>query len=124
MIWVVLVAAGLLEVVWSLGLKYTDGFSRPMPSAITAIAIAGSMILLAHAAKHIPIGTAYAIWVGIGVLGATIGGIVLFGKPISAARVLCLLLLVVAIVGSKADHWLELICTACGGISERPDAAP
>ncbi len=101
MAWLVLVIAGLLEVVWSLGLKYTHGFTRPLPSAITGAAIVGSMLLLGWAARHLPIGTAYAVWVGIGVTGAAIGGVVLFDEPMSFLRVVFLALLVVSIVGLK-----------------------
>ncbi len=101
MAWLVLIVAGLLEVVWSLGLKYTQGFSRPLPSVITGAAIVGSMLLLAQAARTLPIGTAYAVWVGIGVLGAAIGGVLLFHEPLPPSRIVFLALLVVAIVGLK-----------------------
>ena len=101
MVWFVLVVAGLLEVVWSLGLKYTQGFTRLVPSVITGAAIVASMLLLARAARTLPIGTAYAVWVGIGVVGAAIGGVVLFGEPISLRRAVFLVLLVVSIVGLK-----------------------
>jgi quaternary ammonium compound-resistance protein SugE len=102
MAWVTLVFAGLLEMVWALGLKYTEGFTRPLPSVVTGTAIVMSMVLLARAARTLPIGTAYAVWVGIGTLGAAIGGAILFKEPITAARVGFLLLLLVAIVGLKA----------------------
>ena len=102
MAWITLVAAGLLEVVWALGLKYTSGFTRPLPSIVTGTAIVGSMVLLARAVRTLPIGTAYAIWVGIGALGANIGGALLHREPLTWARVLFLLLLVVAIAGLKA----------------------
>lgn len=101
MAWFVLIVAGMLEVVWSLGLKQTQGFTRPVPSVITAAAIVGSMILLARAARTLPIGTAYAVWVGIGVVGAAIGGVVLYDEPVSLARGLFVVLLVAAIVGIK-----------------------
>ncbi len=101
MAWFMLVLAGLLEVCWAVGLKYTQGFTRPLPSILTGVAIVASMLLLARAAREIPIGTAYAVWVGIGALGAASLGIVLFGEPVNAARVLCLALLVAAIVGLK-----------------------
>lgn len=101
MAWLVLLFAGLLEVVWSLGLKLTEGFTRPLPSIVTGAAIVGSMVLLARAAQTLPIGTAYAVWVGIGVVGATVGGAVLFGAMLTAARVGFLVLLLVAIVGLK-----------------------
>lgn len=99
--WFVLFVAGLLEVVWSLGLKFTKGFTQPGPSAVTGVAIVASMVLLARAARTLPIGTAYAVWVGIGAVGAAIGGVVLFDEPISPLRVFFLLLLVVAILGLK-----------------------
>lgn len=98
---VMLVVAGLLEVGWAIGLAYTDGFRRPLPSALTIAAIAASMWLLSVAARTIPIGTAYAVWVGIGAAGAAVLGVVLLGEPISAARAFFLALLVAAIVGLK-----------------------
>jgi quaternary ammonium compound-resistance protein SugE len=101
MAWLVLVIAGALEVVWSLGLKYTQGFTRPLPSLITGGAIALSMLLLARAARTIPIGTAYGIWVGIGAVGAAIGGVVLFDEAMPASRVFFVLLLVSSLVGLK-----------------------
>ena len=102
MSWVVLVIAGLLEVCWAVGLKYTDGFRRPLPSILVIAAIAASMFLLSWAARTLPIGTAYAVWVGIGALGAAILGIVLFDEPLTAARMGFLALLLIAIVGLKA----------------------
>jgi quaternary ammonium compound-resistance protein SugE len=101
MSWFILIAAGLLEIVWALGLKYTHGFTRPLPSALTIAAIAGSMWLLATAAKTLPIGTAYAVWVGIGAVGTALGGIVLMGEPASVGRLTLLALLVLAIIGLK-----------------------
>lgn len=101
MSWILLILAGLLEVCWAVGLKYTDGFRKPLPSVLVGLAIVGSMYLLAVAARTIPIGTAYAVWVGIGALGAAILGIILFKEPLSVARVVFLLLLLVAIVGLK-----------------------
>jgi quaternary ammonium compound-resistance protein SugE len=99
--WIALVVAGLLEVCWAVGLKYTDGFRRPIPSVLVIAAIAASMFLLAWAARTLPIGTAYAVWVGIGACGAAILGIVLFDEPVTAARVAFLALLLVSIVGLK-----------------------
>jgi quaternary ammonium compound-resistance protein SugE len=101
MAWFILFIAGLLEIVWSLGLKYTYGFTRLVPSVITGVAIVLSMLLLARAARTLPIGTAYAVWVGIGTLGAAIGGAVLFREPITLPRIAFLLLLLVSIVGLK-----------------------
>lgn len=102
MSWIALVLAGLLEVCWAVGLKYTDGFRRPVPSLLVIVAIAASMFLLAWAARTLPIGTAYAIWVGIGALGAAVLGIVLFKEPVTVARLGFLALLLVSIVGLKA----------------------
>lgn len=99
--WTLLILAGLLEVAWAIGLKYTDGFSRPVPSALTAAAIVGSMYLLAVAARSIPIGTAYGVWVGIGAMGTALLGMWLFGEPRSPARIAFLVLLVVAVVGLR-----------------------
>ncbi len=101
MAWIYLVIAGLLETGWAIGLKYTDGFTRLVPSLLTATAIAASMFLLAIAARTIPIGTAYAIWVGIGAVGAVILGIVLFDEPRDASRLFFVALLVVALIGLK-----------------------
>jgi quaternary ammonium compound-resistance protein SugE len=100
--WTYLVIAGLLEVAWAIGLKYTDGFRRPLPSVLTALAIVGSMGLLGLAARSLPIGTAYAVWVGIGATGAAVLGVMLFKEPLTPARAIFLALLVVAIVGLKA----------------------
>ena len=101
MAWVYLIIAGLLETGWAIGLKYTHGFTRLVPSLLTAGAIAASMFLLALAAKTIPIGTAYAIWVGIGAVGAVILGILLFDEPRDLARLLFVGLLIVSLVGLK-----------------------
>lgn len=101
MAWTILVVAGLLEVVWALGLKYTEGFTRLVPSAVTIAAIVASMWLLAYAARTLPIGTAYAVWVGIGAVGTAIGGAVLFREPVSALRVVLMAVLVGAILGLK-----------------------
>ena len=101
MAWVILFVAGLLETAWAIGLKYTDGFRRPVPSVLTALAIVASMVLLARAARELPIGTAYAVWVGIGAFGAAVLGVVLFDEPITAARVFFLTLLLAAIVGLR-----------------------
>ena len=99
--WTLLVLAGVLEVVWALGLKYTHGFTRPGPSAVVVVAFAASMLLLSLAVRDLPIGTAYAVWVGIGALGAALGGIVLLGEPVTAPRLGFVALLVVAIVGLR-----------------------
>jgi quaternary ammonium compound-resistance protein SugE len=99
--WLLLVIAGLLEVCWAVGLKYTDGFRRPLPSILVLLAIAASMFLLSYAARALPIGTAYAVWVGIGALGAAILGVVLFHEPVTVARVVFLAMLLTSIVGLK-----------------------
>lgn len=99
--WWLLLFAGLLEVVWAVALKYADGFSRLWPSLIVVVALAGSMVLLARAARDLPIGTAYAVWVGIGALGAAICGVLLFREPLTLVRVAFLVLLLVALIGLK-----------------------
>ncbi|MFN8507427.1 MAG: quaternary ammonium compound efflux SMR transporter SugE [Dehalococcoidia bacterium] len=104
MAWIVLLLAGLLEVAWATGLKYTDGFTRPLPSVLTGAAIVGSMALLSLAVRTLPIGTAYGVWVGIGTVGAAIAGIVLFDESASVARLAFLGLLIVAVIGLKATH--------------------
>lgn len=101
MAWVLLIIAGLLEAGWAIGLKYTEGFTRPLPSVLTILGIVVSMVLLAQAAKTLPIGTAYASWVGIGAAGAVILGIVLLGESAAPARLFFLALLLIAIVGLK-----------------------
>jgi quaternary ammonium compound-resistance protein SugE len=101
MAWVLLVVAGILETGWAVGLKYTHGFTKPLPSALVLLGIATSMYLLSVAARDLPIGTAYAVWVGIGAAGAVVLGILILGEPASAARMFFLLLLLVAIGGLK-----------------------
>lgn len=102
MAWILLAVAGLLEVGWSIGMKYTDGFTRLWPSIGTGLGIVASMALLAHATKTLPIGTAYGVWVGIGAAGAAILGMVVLGEPATAARIFFIALLLVAVVGLKA----------------------
>lgn len=99
--WLLLLAAGLFEIIWAIGLKYTDGFSRLMPSIITIAAMIASVWLLALALKSIPVGTGYAVWTGIGAVGTAILGIVLFNEAASAARLACIGLIVVGIFGLK-----------------------
>ena len=101
MSWILLVIAGLLETGWAIGLKYTEGFTKPLPTALTVAAIVASMVLLGLAVRDLPVGTAYAVWVGIGATGAAIVGVLLFREPLSLARGVFLTLLVVAIVGLK-----------------------
>jgi quaternary ammonium compound-resistance protein SugE len=99
--WILLIVAGLLEVCWSVGLKYTQGFTRLRPTVFTIVTLCASMYLLARASQNLPIGTAYGVWVGIGALGAAILGIVLFNEPASPARIGFLALLLISIVGLK-----------------------
>jgi quaternary ammonium compound-resistance protein SugE len=101
MVWLVLVAAGLFEIGWAVGLKYTEGFSRLWPSVGTLAAMAISVGLLSWALRSLPVGTAYAIWTGIGAVGTAIAGIVLFGESASAARLLCIAMIGAGIVGLK-----------------------
>jgi quaternary ammonium compound-resistance protein SugE len=99
--WILLIVAGLLETGWAIGLKYTEGFTRPLASVLTIVGIVASMYLLSVAARHIPIGTAYAVWVGIGAAGAVILGIFLLGESASPLRLFFVALLLIAIVGLK-----------------------
>ncbi len=99
--WTLLLLAGLCEVGWAIGLKYTRGFTRPLPSALTIAAMAASMYLLARAVEHLPIGTAYAVWTGIGAVGTAILGILLLHEPRTALRLLSMVLIVAGIVGLK-----------------------
>lgn len=99
--WLILVTAGLFEIVWAIGIKYTDGFSRFWPSVATLAAMLVSIVLLGIAMKSLPVGTAYAVWVGVGAVGTAIFGIILFGESASAMRLLSLGLIVAGIVGLK-----------------------
>ncbi len=101
MAWIYLLLAGLFEVVWAIGLKYTEGFTRLWPTVGTVTAMVISIVLLAMAVKTLPIGTAYAIWTGIGAVGAVALGIVLFGDPATLPRLLGVALIVVGIIGLK-----------------------
>jgi len=101
MAWVILFFAGLMEIGWAIGLKYTDGFTRLVPSVLTLAAMTISVVLLAIALKTLPVGTGYAVWTGIGAVGTAILGIVLFGDPATAARLGCIGLIVAGIVGLK-----------------------
>jgi quaternary ammonium compound-resistance protein SugE len=101
MAWVILIIAGLFEVGWAIGLKYTDGFSRLWPSLGTAAAMIISLVLLGVALKTLPLGTAYAIWTGVGAVGTAILGIYLFGESGDPARLACIGLIVAGIVGLK-----------------------
>ncbi len=101
MSWTILFVAGLFEVVWAVGLKYTEGFTRLWPSVGTLAAMALSFYLLAVAMRSLPLGTAYAVWVGIGAIGTAILGIVLFNEPASAGRLVSLGLILAGIIGLK-----------------------
>jgi quaternary ammonium compound-resistance protein SugE len=101
MAWILLVIAGLLEMGWAIGLKYTHGFTRLWPSVLTILAIVVSMYLLALAARTLPIGTAYAVWVGIGAAGTAILGMWILKEPVTPARVVFLSLMIVSIIGLK-----------------------
>ncbi|BBT88727.1 MULTISPECIES: quaternary ammonium compound efflux SMR transporter SugE [Enterobacterales] len=101
MSWIILFIAGLLEVVWAIGLKYTHGFTRLTPSVITVTAMIVSIVMLSWAMRTLPVGTAYAVWTGIGAVGAAITGILLLGESASLARIASLALIVAGIVGLK-----------------------
>jgi quaternary ammonium compound-resistance protein SugE len=99
--WLILFAAGLLEIGWAVGLKYSDGLSRPVPAALTLVSMVASVVLLGVALKELPLGTAYAVWTGIGTVGAAVCGMVLFGDPATAWRLACIGLIVAGILGLK-----------------------
>jgi quaternary ammonium compound-resistance protein SugE len=99
--WAFLIAAGLLEIAWAIGIKYTEGFTKLWPSLLTGAAMAASFYLLAQAIKVIPVGTAYAVWVGIGASGVAIASMVLFKEPATMIRLLCIALIVAGVVGLK-----------------------
>jgi quaternary ammonium compound-resistance protein SugE len=101
MAWLYLAIAGVLEIIWAVGLKYSEGFSKPLASTVTLVAMAASMWFLALALKQIPIGTGYAVWVGIGAVGTAILGIALFGESAAWPRVACIGLILAGIVGLK-----------------------
>jgi quaternary ammonium compound-resistance protein SugE len=101
MAWLYLFAAGIFEIGWAVGLKYTEGFTRPVPTALTVVSMIASVALLGLALKSLPLGTGYAIWTGIGTVGTVIFGIALFGESTSAIRLGCIALIVAGIVGLK-----------------------
>ena len=101
MAWAYLAVAGLFEIGWAIGLKYSEGFSKPVPSLLTVAAMAMSIWLLSVAMKTIPVGTAYAIWTGIGAIGVAILGMVLFGESREILRIICLFLIIAGIIGLK-----------------------
>ena len=104
MVWLSLFAAGLFEIVWAIGLKYTEGFTRLWPSVGTVAAMVFSVVLLGWAMRTLPVGTAYAVWTGIGAVGTVILGIVLFQEPATVARLLCVAMILAGIVGLKLTH--------------------
>ena len=99
--WVFLLVAGLFEIGWAIGLKYTEGFTRPVPTVLTVVSMIVSMGLLGLALKTLPVGTAYAIWTGIGTIGTALLGIWLLGEPATAVRLACIALIVSGIIGLK-----------------------
>jgi quaternary ammonium compound-resistance protein SugE len=101
MAWTILIVAGVLEIGWAVGLKLSDGLSRPLPAVLTIIAMIASMVLLGIAVRTLPLGTAYAVWTGIGAVGSVLLGIVLFHEPATAARLVCVAAIVGGIVGLK-----------------------
>ena len=101
MSWIILFFAGLFEVGWAVGLKYTDGFSKPLPTALTIAAMAVSLGLLGLAMKEWPLGTAYAIWTGVGAVGTVIAGIILFGESMALFRLASVALIICGLIGLK-----------------------
>ena len=101
MAWLYLFLAGLLEICWAIGLKYTEGFSRPVPTIFTVASMIASVVLLGIALKSLPVGTAYAVWTGIGTVGTALLGIYLMGEPATALRLACIGLIVCGILGLK-----------------------
>ncbi|WP_127469873.1 quaternary ammonium compound efflux SMR transporter SugE [Thiomicrorhabdus aquaedulcis] len=104
MAWAILILAGLFEVVWAVGLKYTEGFTRLWPTLGTLVAMVLSVWLLSLAMKSLPASTAYAIWVGVGAVGTVIFGIIMLAEPISAGRIISVLLIIAGIIGLKLSH--------------------
>lgn len=104
MAWIVLVVSGVLETVWAVALSRSEGFSRPVPSAVFGVALVLSMVGLAYALRTIPVGTGYAVWVGIGAVGTAAYGMAWLGEPATAARIGCLVLIVSGVVGLKLVH--------------------
>ena len=104
MSWLLLVLAGLFEIGWAIGLKYTEGFTRPLPTVLTVGAMAISLGLLGMAMRTLPVGTAYAVWVGIGAAGTVILGIVLLNEPATVARLVSVLLILAGVIGLKLAH--------------------
>jgi quaternary ammonium compound-resistance protein SugE len=103
MSWIILFFAGLFEVGWAVGLKYTDGFSRPLPTVLTVAAMAISLGLLGLAMKELPLGTAYAVWTGVGAVGTVIAGIILFGESMALFRLASVALIIAGLIGLKVS---------------------
>ena len=103
MSWIILFFAGLFEVGWAVGLKYTDGFTRPLPTVLTVAAMAISLGLLGLAMKELPLGTAYAIWTGVGAVGTVIAGIILFGESMALIRLVSVALIITGLIGLKVS---------------------
>ncbi|ANY85882.1 MULTISPECIES: quaternary ammonium compound efflux SMR transporter SugE [Pseudomonas] len=103
MSWIILFFAGLFEVGWAVGLKYTDGFTRPLPTALTVAAMAVSLGLLGLAMKELPLGTAYAVWTGVGAVGTVIAGIILFGESMAIMRLISVALIIAGLIGLKVS---------------------
>ena len=101
MAWIILFIAGLFEIGWAVGLKYTEGFTRPIPTLLTGVSLVASMGLLGWAIKSLPLGTAYAVWTGVGAVGTAIVGMLVFKEPATAGRLVCLALIVSGILGLK-----------------------
>ena len=101
MAWIILFIAGLFEIGWAVGLKFTEGFTRPIPTLLTGVSLVTSMGLLGWAVKSLPLGTAYAVWTGVGAVGTAIVGILVFKEPATAGRLACLALIVAGILGLK-----------------------
>ena len=99
--WLILLCAGLAEIGWVIGLKYSEGLTKPAPAALTIISLAASMLLLGWAVRSLPIGSAYAVWTGIGAIGAAIAGLMLFGESANPMRLLCIGLIIAGVVGLK-----------------------
>src|SRR5690606_11163941 len=124
MAWIILFVAGLLEVGWAVGLKYTDGLTRLWPTVATAIALVASMGLLGLAVRTLPLGTAYAVWTGIGTVGTALLGILLFREPAPALRLVCIALILAGIVGLKFASGPDAPPGAWGGPQPRAGRTP
>ena len=103
MAWIILVLAGLLEIGWAIGLKYSAGFTRLVPSVLTAVSMLGSVVMLGLALRTLPLGTAYAIWTGVGAVGTVIAGIILFGESMALIRLASVALIITGLIGLKVS---------------------